>query len=400
MSADAALPHGPLSESQRRRSLLFLGLAVALAGFTMATQMGLNANFLREDIGITGRQMGMIEAARESCGVVAFGVLALLAGLAEPLVGAAMLMLVAAGLASYSMVHDFTWVVLMSLVWSQGLHVWMPLPNSMALALADPGRAGRRLGEIGAAGSAGFAIGLLAALGLAEIGVSMRGTYLVAGAAAVLAAAACLGIHRNVKTPGPRLVFRRRYSLYYLLCFLEGWRKQIFIAFAGYLLVSEYQTPLQTILVLWLIIQVIAYVASPWVGRLIDRVGERRVLVFYFGAITLVFVGYATIPSRPVLYALFVADSVFFTLAMALTTYVNRIAPPAEHTPTLSMGVAMNHVAAVVMPFVGGILWTYGYKWTFLAGAAAAALSILGALRVPRHEPRGAPPAPAPGPAA
>jgi len=400
MSADAALPRGPLTESQRRRSLLFLGLAVALAGFTMAAQMGLNANFLREDIGISGRQMGMIEAARESCGVVAFGVLALLAGLAEPLVGAAMLMLVAAGLASYSMVHDFTWVVLMSLVWSQGLHVWMPLPNSMALALADPGRAGRRLGEIGAAGSAGFAIGLLAALGLAEIGVSMRRTYLVAGAAAVLAAAACLGIHRNVKTPGPRLVFRRRYGLYYLLCFLEGWRKQIFIAFAGYLLVSEYQTPLETILVLWLIIQVIAYVAAPWVGRLIDRVGERRVLVFYFGAITLVFVGYAMIPSKPVLYVLFVADSVFFTLAMALTTFVNRIAPPAEHTPTLSMGVAMNHVAAVIMPFIGGILWTYGYRWTFLAGAAAAALSILGALRVPRHEPKGAPPAPAQGPAA
>ena len=400
MAADAAVTRVPLTESQRRRSLLFLGLAVALAGFTMAAQMGLNANFLREDIGISGRQMGMIEAARESCGVVAFGVLALLAGLAEPLVGAAMLMLVAAGLASYSMVHDFTWVVLMSLVWSQGLHVWMPLPNSMALALADPGRAGRRLGEIGAAGSAGFAIGLLAALGLAEIGVSMRGTDLVAGAAAVLAAAACLGIHRNVKTPGPRLVFRRRYGLYYLLCFLEGWRKQIFIAFAGYLLVSEYQTPLETILVLWLIIQVIAYVAAPWVGRLIDRVGERRVLVFYFGAITLVFVGYAMIPSKPVLYVLFVADSVFFTLAMALTTFVNRIAPPAEHTPTLSMGVAMNHVAAVIMPFIGGILWTYGYRWTFLAGAAAAALSILGALRVPRHEPKGAPPAPAQGPAA
>ena len=400
MAADAAVTRVPLTESQRRRSLLFLGLAVALAGFTMAAQMGLNANFLREDIGISGRQMGMIEAARESCGVVAFGVLALLAGLAEPLVGAAMLMLVAAGLASYSMVHDFTWVVLMSLVWSQGLHVWMPLPNSMALALADPGRAGRRLGEIGAAGSAGFAIGLLAALGLAEIGVSMRRTYLVAGAAAVLAAAACLGIHRNVKTPGPRLVFRRRYGLYYLLCFLEGWRKQIFIAFAGYLLVSEYQTPLETILVLWLIIQVIAYVAAPWVGRLIDRVGERRVLVFYFGAITLVFVGYAMIPSKPVLYVLFVADSVFFTLAMALTTFVNRIAPPAEHTPTLSMGVAMNHVAAVIMPFIGGILWTYGYRWTFLAGAAAAALSILGALRVPRHEPKGAPPAPAQCPAA
>lgn len=389
MSADAAIAHVPLTEPERRRSLVFLALAVGLVGFTMAIQMGLNANFLREDIGINGRQMGMIEAARESCGVVAFGVLALLAGLAEPLVGAAMLVLVAGGLASYAFAHDFRWVVLMSLVWSQGLHVWMPLPNSMALALAQPGRAGHRLGQIGAAGSAGFGLGLLVAFVLTKFHVSMRPMYVVAGATAVLAAMACLGIHRNVKTPGPRLVFRRRYALFYLLSFLEGWRKQIFTAFAGFLLVERYQTPLETILLLWLAIQAIGYVSAPRVGRLIDRIGERRILVFYYACLTLFFVGYATIPVKHVLYALFVVDSAFFVFAMALTTYVNRIAPSREHTPTLSMGVAMNHVAAVAMPFIGGILWTYGYKWTFLAGAAAAALSILAVLRVPRHVPRG-----------
>ena len=389
MSADAAIAHVPLTEPERRRSLVFLALAVGLVGFTMAIQMGLNANFLREDIGISGRQMGMIEAARESCGVVAFGVLALLAGLAEPLVGAAMLVLVGAGLTSYSFVHDFRWVVLMSLVWSQGLHVWMPLPNSMALALAQPGRAGHRLGQIGAAGSAGFGLGLLAAFVLTTFHVAMRPMYVAAGATAVLAATACLGIHRNVKTPGPRLVFRRRYALFYLLSFLEGWRKQIFIAFAGFLLVERYQTPLETILLLWLVIQAIGYVSAPRVGRLIDRIGERRILIFYYACLTLFFVGYATIPVKHVLYALFVIDSAFFVFAMALTTYVNRIAPSREHTPTLSMGVAMNHVAAVAMPFIGGILWTYGYKWTFLAGAVAAALSILAALRVPRHVPGG-----------
>jgi hypothetical protein len=387
------LPITGHDEARRRRSLIFLVLAVGLAGFTMAIQMGLNANFLREDIGVTGRQMGNIEAVRETCGIVAFAVLAMMAGLAEPLVGAAMLMLLAAGLTAYAFVHEYVWVVLLSLVWSQGLHVWMPLPQSMALALARPGQAGRRLGQVTAAGSAGFGAGLAAAYLLVRLGVTIRPLYLLAGAAAVMAAGACLGIHRDVKTPGPRFVFRRRYALYYLLQFLEGWRKQIFLAFSGFLLVSRHGTPLETMLILWLAIQAIGYFSSPRVGRLIDRVGERRVLVFYFSCLTCFFVGYALIDTTWILYVLFVADSAYFVFAMALTTYVNRIAPPSEHTPTLSMGVAMNHVAAVIMPFVGGLLWTVDYRLTFLAGALAAVLSIPVALRVPRHVPAAETPA-------
>ncbi|MBE3098066.1 MAG: MFS transporter [Planctomycetes bacterium] len=376
-----------LPEAKRRRSLLFLGLAVAGVGFTMALQLGLNANFLADDIGISGFQMGVIEAFRESCGVIAFAVLAILAGLAEPIVGAAMLVLLGAGLASYAFVHDYVWVVALSLIWSQGLHVWMPLPNSMALSLAEPGRAGHRLGQIAAAGSAGWGLGLGAALVLTLAGLAMRPLYIVAGAAAVVAAAACLAIPRDLKTPGPRLVFRRKYGLYYLLCFLEGWRKQIFLCFAGFLLVREHGASLRTMLLLWGATQVIGYFAAPRVGRLIDRVGERRVLMAYFASLMLVFAGYAAIPNVYVLYVLFVLDNVLFTLAMALTTYVNRIAPPSEHTPTLSMGVAMNHVAAVSMPLAGGFLWKYlGYQYAFGLGAVAAALSIIAATFVPQRE--------------
>lgn len=382
----------PAAAVPRRRSLVFLGAAVACVGVAMSFQMGLNTNFLVEEIGVSGFQQGLLESVRESCGVIAFGVLAILAGFAEPLVGAAMLLLLAAGLAAYAGVHSYWMVIVLSLVWSQGLHVWMPLPNSMTLALAEPGRTGHRLGQVGAAGSAGWGLGLGAALLLGVLGVSMRPMYLVAGGAGALGALACLGIYRQVKTPGPRFVFRRRYGLYYLLCFLEGWRKQIFICFSGFLLVKIHHTRLPVMLGLFAVVQVIGFFASPRVGRLIDRVGERRVLVAYFASLIAVFLGYALIGNLYVLYALFVADGVVWTLAMAMTTYVNRIAPPSEHTPTLSMGVAMNHVAAVTMPLVGGALWQYaGYRWTFALGALAVALSIVAALRVPKHQP----PAPA-----
>ncbi len=370
--------------AHRRRGLIFLSLAVAAVGFTMHVQMGVNANFLVEEMHLTGAQVGFLEAFRESCGIVALGVLAVLAGLAEPLVGAAMLALLAVGLGAYAYVRTYPWLIFWSLLWSQGLHVWMPLPNSMAMALAEGGRTGHRLGQIRAAGAVGAGLALVAALVMYKLGVRMRPLFLVGGAAAVLAAAACLGIPRQIKTPGPRLVFRRKYGLYYLLCFLEGWRKQIFIAFAGFLLVKKFGVPLDRMLTLWIAIQAVGWVASPMVGRLIDRVGERKVLVFYYACLTGFFVGYALIGSRVLLQAIFVVDSAFFVFAMALTTYVSRIAPPAEHTPTLSMGVAMNHVAAVTMPLAGGLLWKYaGYEWAFLIGAAAAAASILPALCLP-----------------
>jgi predicted MFS family arabinose efflux permease len=122
------------------------------------------------------------------------------------------------------------------------------------------------------------------------------------------------------------------------------------------------------------------------VGKLIDRVGERPVLFFYYGCLVLFFVGYAVIPDARVLRVLFVVDHAFFVFAMALNTYVNKIAVPAERTGTLSMGVAMNHLAAVSMPLVGGFLWMkVGYEWAFLTGALAGFLSIGAVAFLPRR---------------
>jgi MFS family permease len=371
-------------EHRRARGLRFLCIAAAAVGFALTLQIAVNANFAVEEMHLTGFEQGLLEMFRESCGIFALGILALLAGLAEPLIGAAMLVLFAFGLGSYCYVNSYFWLVIASLVWSQGLHVWMPLPNSMGLALAEPGSEGRRIGQIQAAGAAGSGLGLACGLVLNIAGLPIRPLYIVAGSAALIAAAACLYIPRQIRGERPRLVLRRRYGLYYLLNFLEGWRKQIFLAFAGFLLVNNYGTPLWAMLLLWIVVQAVGWFSSPAVGRLIDRVGERRVLVFYYSFMTICFLGYAFIRIKYILYGVFLLDSSFFVFAMALTTYAGRLAPANEKTMTLSMGVAMNHVAAVTMPLVGGLAWKYlGYRWTFLIGSAAAAASILAAVRVP-----------------
>lgn len=376
----------PYIATHRARGLKFLCIASAAVGFTLTLQIALNSNFAVQEMNLDGFQQGLLEMFRESCGILALGILALLAGLAEPLIGAVVLVFLAVGLGSYCYVHDYFWLIIASLVWSQGLHVWLPLPNSMGLALAEPGQEGRRIGQIQAAGAAGAGLGLACGLILNLIGVPIRPLYIMAGSATIIASAACLYIPRQIRSEKPKLVLRRKYGLYYLLNFLEGWRKQIFMAFAGFLLVKEYGTPLSTMLILWICVQAVGWFTSPAVGRLIDRIGERKILVFYYSFMTICFLGYAFIKSKYLLYGVYLLDSSFFVFAMALTTYVGRLAPANEKTMTLSMGVAMNHIAAVTMPLVGGIVWKYlGYQWTFLIGSTAAAASILAAIRVPRH---------------
>jgi predicted MFS family arabinose efflux permease len=366
-----------LSDRDRRRGLFFVAAASAFVGVALTLQIALNSNFLVGEIGASGFQAGLLEAVRESCGIAALGIFVLIAGLSEPVIASLFLILIALGMGSYSVAPTYGYVMLFSLTWSVGFHVWTPLPNSMTLALAEPGKAGLRLGRVAAAGALGSAAGLGIAFVLTLLGVKIRPLYLIAGGAALLAAAACLGIPRTLKAPGPSFVLRRRYARYYVLNFLEGWRKQIAIAFGGFLLVKVHGAGLLEILVLAAVIQGIGYFTSPRVGRLIDRVGEQKVLVFYYSFVTVMFLGYAFLQGKYILYAVYILDNATFVFNTGLTTYVNKIAPKSEHRPTLSMGVAANHVASVTMPFLGGILWaTLGYRWAFLIGVPAAAASI------------------------
>ena len=224
---DASPARITLTDADRRRGLFFVALAAAFVGVALTLQITLNSNFLVGEIGISGFQAGLLEGVRESCGIAALGIFVLIAGLTEPVIASLFLILIAVGMGSYSMAPTYRVVMLLSVTWSLGFHVWQPLPNAMTLALAEAGRAGARLGQVGAAGALGSAAGLAIAFVLTLLGVKIRPLYIIAGAAALLAAAACLGIPRRIKASGPSFVIRKRYARYYVLNFLEGWRKQI-----------------------------------------------------------------------------------------------------------------------------------------------------------------------------
>jgi predicted MFS family arabinose efflux permease len=181
------------------------------------------------------------------------------------------------------------------MIGSLGFHTWMPINNALGLALASKENAGQILGRIQAIG---FAASLLS-MGLIILFVQTVGyrvSFFVSGAAMVLGAVAILAYPRNLaEKPKERLVFRRRYWLYYLLTFLDGCRGEVFLAFGVYLLVQQYRIGVETITALLLVSSVASMLLSAPIGRLIDRVGERRTLTFSYSCHLIAFLGFALV---------------------------------------------------------------------------------------------------------
>jgi predicted MFS family arabinose efflux permease len=258
----------------------------------------------------------------------------------------------------------------------------------MILSLAEEGKQGRRLGQMGSIGAFGTICGMLMVFALAKV-LHFNSIFIIAGIAVAAGAVIVSMISKDIgHTEKPRLVFKRKYSLYYVLVFLEGCRKQVFITFAIFVLVRQFHAPLRVIALLMILNNITNLILAPHIGRLIDRIGERRVLVFCYAMLIPVFIGYATIKTPLALYCLYFADNLLFLGSIGLTTYLHKIADRADVMPSLTMGVSVNHVAAVIVPVVGGLLWTkLGYPVTFYGGAVVVALSVLAVSRMKVGEP-------------
>ncbi len=209
------------------------------------------------------------------------------------------------------------------------------------------------------------------------------GAFIPAGALVLVGAAALLFMTRTEVVKRPRLLVRRRYGIYYALTLLDGSRRQIFSTFAVFLLAQNYHLDVQQLVPLLIFNGLVTAVATPYIGRLIDRYGERRMLALNYACLIPLFAGYALVHNLFVLGALYCLDNAFFAFGLGINSYLGRIAPPEDLTPSLVMGSTVNHIAAVGVPVVGGLLWAkIGYEVTFLAGAATCLLSVLAALAI------------------
>lgn len=332
------------------------------------------------------RQLGLLESLREVPGFLTAFVAGALVAMAEPRLAAWSLLVAGVGLAATARAHSFEALVACSVFWSVGLHLWLALSPVLVMRLSKQLGEGRGLGLMTRVGS----VATLSALGMVALlagRISYEGFFLLAGAVMALGGLLCGGV-RPGEGDGARLkwVFRRRYLLYYGLTLLEGARRQLFQTFAVFTLTREFQTPVQVIARLMLVNTVLTILAAPRVGIWMDRVGERRMLTWYYLGLAAICVGYAVAPAAWMLYSFYIADSLLMTFSIGLTTYLRRICPPEELTPSVAMGVTVNHVAAVLVPITGGLIWqAWGYQRTFMAGVLVALVAVALARRIPER---------------
>jgi predicted MFS family arabinose efflux permease len=179
------------------------------------------------------------------------------------------------------------------------------------------------------------------------------------------------------------MVLRKRYWLFYLLTFMSGARRQIFVVFAGFLMVEKFGYSVSQIAMLFLINATINVFLAPRIGRLIGRIGERRALLIEYSGLILVFAGYALVEDAIIAAGLYIVDHLFFAMAIALKTYFQKIADKQDIASTAGVSFSINHIAAVVIPAAFGIVWMSSPALVFYAGAAMAAISLALSLLVP-----------------
>jgi MFS family permease len=158
---------------------------------------------------------------------------------------------------------------------------------------------------------------------------------------------------------------------------MAGARRQIFVAFAVFLLVKKFNFSVSEIAMLFLLNNLVTFIVSPFIGKWIVRFGECRVLSVEYLSLIVIFICYGLVESRYVALGIYIANNLFYSFSIALRTFFQKIAAPDDIAPSMAVGFTINHIAAVFLPALGGILWLINYRYVFFAGALLSFLSLL-----------------------
>ena len=377
-----------LSKFRDRPEFLLL-LTAAAVPLSFATWQALLNNFAIERAAFTGAEMGILQSLREVPGFLAFLVVFLLFLCREQTIAYVSLLLLGVGTLVTGWFPSVIGLYVTTVVMSLGFHYFETVHSSLCLQWIDKDKAPELLGRVVAVGAfTSIVVYGFIWITFEVLAIDFSLVYLLGGGATVVIGFVCWLLFQQfpVKVRQNRqMVLRRRYWLYYALTFLSGARRQIFIVFAGFLMVEKFGFDVATISILFLVNAVLTMLFAAHLGRLIGNIGERRILIFEYVGLTIVFTAYAFVNNAGIAAGLYIIDHFFFALAIAIRTYFQKIADPADIAATAGIGFTINHIAAVVLPAVLGFLWLISPSAVFLVGSALAVLSMLLSFNVPEN---------------
>ncbi len=381
-----------LSKAPRELKLFIAASLVMGIGYSLFDSIF--NNFLNENYALTGFQRSFLEFPRELPGFLTIFITALFWFLCSRRLGGMALLFSAVGVLLIAYVSpSYGIMVLWLFLYSAGQHVFMPIASTIGMELAREGQAGRRLGQLNAVRNFAAIFGsALVFVGFRYLGMTFQLTFTLAAVGFVIAALLLFSMRRGRPQPsGDILKLKKEYRLYYILAVLYGSRKQLFITFAPWVLVTIFNQPTQTLATLITVGGIIGIFFQPILGRAIDRFGERTVLISE--AVLLVFVcfgyGFARtfLPESAaflVVCGCYLLDQMLMSVSMARSTYMKKIAlKPDDIQPALAAGVSIDHIFSISLALLGGVIWNqFGYQYVFLMGVVIAVINIFAASRI------------------
>jgi len=370
----------------KRPEILLFVMAAAMPLAFGVWQALLN-NFAIERASFTGIEIGVLQSLREIPGFMAFTVVFVLFLLREQTLAIVSLLVLGIGTAITGYFPSILGLYATTVLMSIGFHYYETVNQSLQLQWFDKKNAAYNMGRMRAVGSFGsliaFAIGWVL---LDILNVEMEIVYVLGGGATVAVALYCWVAfpHFPEKVEQhKKIILRKRYWLYYALTFLGGARRQIFVVFAGFLMVEKFGFDAASITIMFLANGVLNMIFAPKIGKLIGKWGERRSLSVEYIGLIIVFGGYAIVENPWIAVVLYILDHLFFSMSIAMKTYFQKIADPKDMAPTAGVAFTINHIAAVVLPAAYGVLWIYSPALVFMTGVGLAAMSLILSQLVP-----------------
>ena len=370
-----------------KRNPMFWYLVVLTISSTagLQTWTTLFNNFAVDVAGLQGNHVGMIQSIREIPGFLALLAVYVMLVIREHRLSAISILILGAGLAATGFFPTFAGIAITTLISSFGFHYYETTNMSLTLQYFKKDESPWVFGKLTSlAAATSIGIGLLI-WGMTSF-LDFTQVYLVVGVLIAIAGVWALLTRDpsdiNIIPQRKQMVLRKKYWLFYFLTFMAGARRQVFIAFSVLLLVQKFQYTVQEVTILFIINNTINYFLSPLVGKSIIRFGERKVLSLEYLSVIFLFTAYATTDSKLLVAFIYILDQIFFTFAIAIRTYFQKVGDPQDIAPSMAMGFTINHLAAVFLPAIGGMLWVIDYRIPFFAGAAMGVVSLLAVQKI------------------
>jgi len=365
--------------------LILMSIAMPIAFNAWAALLN---NFVVEKAAFTGIEIGILQSLREVPGFLAFTMVFVLLVIKEQIFAVFALALLGLGVAITGFFPTVFGLYFTTVLMSIGFHYFEAVKQSLSLQWLSKEEAPQVLGRLIAVGSLTSLIVYASLWALLEIfQASYLVNFFIAGGLCMILALVMyfmFPIFPAKTIQNKNLILRKRYWLYYLLTFLSGARRQIFMVFAAFLMVEKFGYSASQVTLLFLINYAFNWLFAEKIGQLIGKFGERKALTLEYLGLIFVFIAYGIVDNPTLAAGLYILDHMFFAMAIAISTYFQKIADPKDMASSAGVSFTINHIAAVVIPAALGMVWIWSHSLVFYIGACFALASLIASQYIPK----------------